>query len=47
VHPDLERFLAKRIGATTIDSSHVAMLSHPDVVFETIVKAANAVHQPA
>ncbi len=49
VHPDLERFLAKRMGATTleIDSSHVAMLSHPDVVFEMIIKAANAVHQPA
>jgi len=49
VQPDLERFLAKRMGATTleIDSSHVAMLSHPDVVCETIVKAANAVHQTA
>ncbi len=47
VQPDLERFLAKRMGATTleIDSSHVAMLSHPDVVFETIIKAANAVHE--
>ena len=46
VHPDLERYLAKRMGATTIelDSSHVAMLSHPDAVFEIIVKAANAVH---
>src|SRR6202140_2410728 len=31
VHPDLERFSAKRMGATTyaVDSSHVAMLSHP------------------
>ena len=49
VHPDLERFVAKRMGATTIelDSSHVAMLSHPDVVFDMIIKAANAVHQPA
>lgn len=47
VHPDLERFLAKRMGATTIeiDSSHVAMLSHPDVVFETIIKAANGIHR--
>src|SRR6478672_5017898 len=31
VQPDLERFVAKRMGATTIevDSSHVPMLSHP------------------
>ena len=45
VHPDLERFLAKRMGATTraIDSSHVAMLSHPDVVIDVIRAAARAV----
>jgi pimeloyl-ACP methyl ester carboxylesterase len=31
VQPDLQRFLAKRMGATThaVDSSHVPMLSHP------------------
>src|ERR1700692_1666515 len=30
-HPDLQRFSAKRMGATThaVDSSHVPMLSHP------------------
>ena len=45
VHPDLERFLAKRMGATThaIDSSHVAMLSHPSVVVDVIRAAARAV----
>ena len=45
VHPDLERFLAKRMGATThaVDSSHVAMLSHPDVVIDVIRAAARAV----
>jgi len=45
VHPDLERFFAKRIGATTteIASSHVAMLSHPDVVIDVIRAAAKAV----
>lgn len=34
VNPDLERFLAKRMKAKTIelDSSHVSMLSHPDRV---------------
>ena len=38
VHPDLERFSAKRMGATTyeIDSSHVPMLSHPEVVLTAI-----------
>jgi pimeloyl-ACP methyl ester carboxylesterase len=49
VHPDLERFLAKRMGATTraIDSSHVAMLSHPGVVIEVIRAAARAVQGSA
>jgi pimeloyl-ACP methyl ester carboxylesterase len=38
VHPDLERFCAKRMGATTYEvaSSHVPMLSHPDVVLDAI-----------
>jgi pimeloyl-ACP methyl ester carboxylesterase len=46
VHPDLERFLAKRMGATThaIDSSHVPMLSHPDFVINVIREAAKAMH---
>jgi pimeloyl-ACP methyl ester carboxylesterase len=45
VHPDLERFVAKRMGATTIeaDSSHVVMLSQPDLVADVIRKAATAV----
>ena len=45
VHPDLQRFAAKRMGATTydIDSSHVPMLSHPDFVVDVIRTAANAV----
>ncbi len=45
VHPDLERFAAKRMGATTraVDSSHVPMLSHPDVVIDVIRSAAMAV----
>jgi pimeloyl-ACP methyl ester carboxylesterase len=42
VQPDLERFLAKRMGATTheVDSSHVPMLSHPDIVVDIIRAAA-------
>ena len=44
VQPDLERFLAKRMNATTteIASSHVPMLSHPDVVLNVIRAAAHA-----
>jgi pimeloyl-ACP methyl ester carboxylesterase len=45
VHPDLERFVAKRMGATTVetDSSHVPMLSKPAVVLDVIRKAARTV----
>jgi pimeloyl-ACP methyl ester carboxylesterase len=45
VHPDLERFAAKRMGATTyeIDSSHVPMLSHPEFVLDVIRTAATSV----
>jgi pimeloyl-ACP methyl ester carboxylesterase len=45
VQPELERFLAKRMGASThaLDSSHVPMLSHPDFVIDIIRAAAKAV----
>jgi pimeloyl-ACP methyl ester carboxylesterase len=45
VHPDLERFVADRMGATTydVDSSHVPMLSHPDFVLDVIRELAGAV----
>ena len=45
VHPDLQRFLAKRMGATTraVDSSHVAMLLQPGVVVDVIRAAVSAV----
>lgn len=48
VHPDLQRFVAKRMGATVteIDSSHVPMLSQPKAVLDVIRNAANAV-QPS
>ena len=44
INPDLERFMAKRIGAQTIelDSSHVSMLSHPGEISDLIVRAAKA-----
>jgi pimeloyl-ACP methyl ester carboxylesterase len=40
--PDLERFLAKRMNATTIElpSSHVSMISHPKEVTALIVQAS-------
>jgi pimeloyl-ACP methyl ester carboxylesterase len=45
VHPDLQRFAAKRMGATVreVDSSHVPMLSNPKVVLDVIRAAATAV----
>jgi pimeloyl-ACP methyl ester carboxylesterase len=45
INPDLERFFAKRMGATTVEvaSSHVAMVSHPDAVVKLIKSAARAV----
>jgi pimeloyl-ACP methyl ester carboxylesterase len=45
VHPELERSAAKRMGATTyeVESSHVAMLSHPDIVLEAIRNLASVV----
>ena len=46
VHPDLERFFAKRMNATTyeLDSSHVPMLSQPERVIDVIRTAAKAFH---
>ena len=43
--PDLERFYAKRMGATTseIAASHVAFVSHPDVAAKLIKQAAQSV----
>jgi len=45
IQPDLERFVAKRMGATTYetDSSHVPMPSQPDFVLDVIREAATAV----
>jgi pimeloyl-ACP methyl ester carboxylesterase len=45
VHPDLERFVAKRMGATTGVSSHVPMLSNPDLVLGVIREAASAIQK--
>jgi len=47
VQPALQRFVAKRMGATIyeIDSSHVLMLSNPDLVIDVIRTAANSVQR--
>lgn len=47
VHPELERFLAKRMKATTyeVESSHVPMLSNPKVVIEAVRTLAGAVQE--
>jgi hypothetical protein len=45
VHPDLQRWVSKRMGATVTEvaSSHVPMLSQPDVVIDVIRKAVTVV----
>jgi pimeloyl-ACP methyl ester carboxylesterase len=42
IDPDLERFMAKRMGATTIEvkSSHLSLISHPGEISRLILTAA-------
>lgn len=42
INPDLERFMAKRMHAKTIElkSSHVSMISHPKEISDLILEAA-------
>jgi pimeloyl-ACP methyl ester carboxylesterase len=42
INPDLERFMAKRMGAKTIEvkASHVSMISRPDEISRLIMEAA-------
>jgi pimeloyl-ACP methyl ester carboxylesterase len=42
INPDLERFMAKRMGAKTIevDSSHLSLISHPEIIARLILEAA-------
>jgi pimeloyl-ACP methyl ester carboxylesterase len=42
INPDLERFMAKRMGAKTIEvkASHLSLISRPDVITDLILKAA-------
>lgn len=47
VHPELQRFVAKRMGATIVEaaSSHVAMLSKAGLVLDVIRAAVGAVQK--
>jgi pimeloyl-ACP methyl ester carboxylesterase len=42
INPDLERFMAKRMGAKIIEvkASHVSLISHPDLITGQILEAA-------
>src|SRR3954449_11713152 len=42
INPDLERFMAKRMGADTIEvkASHLSLISHPQEISDLILKAA-------
>ncbi|AHF84491.1 hydrolase [Rhizobium leguminosarum bv. trifolii WSM1689] len=42
INPDLERFMAKRMGAKTIEvkASHLSLISHPDEIARLILEAA-------
>ena len=41
INPDLQRFMAKRMGAKTIEikASHLALISHPDAITNLILEA--------
>jgi pimeloyl-ACP methyl ester carboxylesterase len=42
INPDLERFMAKRMGATTIEvqASHLSLISRPQEITDLILQAA-------
>jgi pimeloyl-ACP methyl ester carboxylesterase len=42
INPDLERFLAKRMNATTVEleAGHLSLVSHPDDIADLILAAA-------
>ncbi|WP_233558800.1 alpha/beta hydrolase [Micromonospora radicis] len=46
--PELERFLAQRMGATTIEveSSHLAMVTHPEAIADLILMASRETPGP-
>jgi pimeloyl-ACP methyl ester carboxylesterase len=49
ISPELQRFLAKRMNATTveIDSGHLSLITHPHEVTQLILSATRAASQHA
>jgi pimeloyl-ACP methyl ester carboxylesterase len=47
INPDLQRFMAKRMGAKTIEvkASHVSLISQPDMIAGLILEAARGTAQ--
>ena len=44
INPDLERFMARRMGAKTIEveASHLSLISKPDAITDLIIEAAGS-----
>jgi pimeloyl-ACP methyl ester carboxylesterase len=42
INPDLQRFMAKRMGAKTVEvrASHLSLISQPDTIANLILEAA-------
>jgi hypothetical protein len=40
INPDLERFMAKRMGAIEVKASHLSLISHPNEITRLILEAA-------
>jgi hypothetical protein len=49
INPDLQRFMAKRMGAKTIEvqASHLALISQPDTITDLILEAAGQTKRKA
>jgi pimeloyl-ACP methyl ester carboxylesterase len=49
INPDLERFMAKRMGAKTVEvkGSHLSLISHPDTITNLILEAAGQTKRKA
>jgi pimeloyl-ACP methyl ester carboxylesterase len=49
INPDLQRFMAKRMGAKTIEvkASHLGLISQPDAIADLILEAAGRSSLPA
>jgi hypothetical protein len=45
INPDLERFMAKRMGAKTIEvkASHLSLILQPNVISQLILDAAGQI----